>query len=193
MADEIAPILSELRSDHRNMDLLLKLLDRESETIFAGQDADLELIRDIMLYMTAFPDAVHHPNEDRLYAELKAVRPDLASGMSRISLEHSQIAEHGLVLREKVEQIIAGDPVSRIDIVARTSRYSEYLRSHMHWEEKDLFRRIEKMVADGHSQIDTSVIIRARDPVFSDEVSERFATLLENIRIAQSSSVESRA
>ena len=146
-----------------------------------------------MQYMTTFPDAVHHPNEDKLYAELKAVRPDLASGMSRISLEHGQIAEHGLVLREKVEQIIAGDLVSRVDIVARTSRYSEYLRSHMRWEEKDLFRRIEKMIADGHSEIDTSVIIRVCDPVFSGEASDRFASLLENLRIAQSSSVKSRA
>ncbi|MFQ5609612.1 MAG: hypothetical protein ACE5F8_05005, partial [Woeseiaceae bacterium] len=135
--------------------------------------------------MTTFPDAVHHPNEDRVYAELRAARPDLAGGMSRISLEHSQIAEHGILLRDKIEQVIAGDMVLRSDVVARISRYAEYLRKHIRWEECDLFRRIDRMIADGHTVLKTSVIIRGHDPVFSAPDPGHFDSLLENLRIAQ--------
>lgn len=62
MYENIARILEDLRQDHRNMALLPDLLDCECDRIREGSPADLELIRDIMQYMTTYPDAVHHPN-----------------------------------------------------------------------------------------------------------------------------------
>ena len=65
-----AKVLAELREDHKNMALMLNLLERESNRIYEGEEPDYELLQDIMHYMTVYPDAVHHPKEDRLYAEL---------------------------------------------------------------------------------------------------------------------------
>ena len=82
-----ATFLAELREDHKNMALMLKLLERESNRIYDGDEPDYELLQDIMHYMTVYPDAVHHPKEDRIYAELKAFRPDLSLSALRLFCE----------------------------------------------------------------------------------------------------------
>ena len=85
MSNDVLEILAELRQDHKNMALLLNLLERESNRIYEGDDPDFDVLHDVMQYMTVYPDAVHHPKEDRLYAEVRSVRPDLASGFDRIT------------------------------------------------------------------------------------------------------------
>ncbi|MDH3748344.1 MAG: hemerythrin domain-containing protein [Gammaproteobacteria bacterium] len=185
MSNEITTVLDELRQDHRNMAVLLNYLEREAEKIFNGDDTDFELVHDIMQYMTVYPDAVHHPKEDRIYAELKAARPDLSQGMSRVTDEHRSIAEQSLSLRDKIEQVIAGDFVERNAVVADAMRYIEALRKHMRWEETDLFRRVDRMIADGHTLIDTSIMVSGDDPLFGARVEERFERLLESTRPAK--------
>jgi len=181
MSNEIAPILAELRQDHRNMARLLNLLERQTETIFEGADSELELMVDVMRYMTAYPDAVHHPKEDKLYAELRAARPDLAKGMSRVSDEHHMIGEQGLLLSEKLEEAAAGNPVQRKELVADSLRYVGSLRAHMRWEESDLFRRLDRMVKEGHDVIQVSTMVDHRDPLFGATIEARFQTLYNAI------------
>ena len=181
MSEEIQPILDELRQDHRNMAVLLDLLERETQQVYDAASPDFELMLEIMHYMTVYPDAVHHPKEDRIYAELKAARPDLSQGMSKITGEHRAIAEHSATLRDKLEQINVGDMVRRNDVVADAERYIDALRKHMNWEESDLFRRIDKMIADGHTEIDASIIVHRHDPLFGPQVEERFKPVLESI------------
>lgn len=181
MTDEIAPVLAELRQDHRNIARLLNLLERQTEMIFDGTPSELELMVDIMRYMTGYPDAVHHPKEDKLYAELRAVRPDLAKGMSRVSDEHRQIGDMGILLRDKLEEAVAGSMVRRKELVSAALRYVQSLRAHMRWEESDLFRRLDRMVADGHDVIRTSRVVDQRDPLFGATIEARFRALYDAI------------
>ena len=118
MANDVARILGELRRDHKNMARLLNLLEREANRMYEGDNPDFELMHDVMHYMTIYPDAVHHPKEDRIYAELKTFRPDLSAGFARISLDHRQIAEQGMKLRDEIASIDAGVAMKRNAVVA---------------------------------------------------------------------------
>lgn len=182
MANEIAPILEELRQDHRNMAVLLDLLENEADKLYNDDSTDFELMLEIMHYMTVYPDSVHHPKEDRIYAELKAARPDLARGMAHITDEHRTIAEHSLSLRDKLEQVASGNFVRRNDVVADAVRYIDALRRHMRWEEADLFRRVDRMIADGHTTIDASILISRADPLFGAHVEARFKPVFERLK-----------
>lgn len=181
MSNEIAPILAELRQDHRNMARLLNLLERQAETIFEGTHSDLELMVDVMRYMTGYPDAVHHPKEDKLYAELRAARPDLAKGMSRVAEDHRMIGDQGILLRDKLEEAASGNLVRRKELVADALRYVGSQRTHMRWEESDLFRRLDTMVKDGHDVIKLSTLLDHRDPLFGATLEARFKTLYKAI------------
>jgi len=182
MDKNVARVLAELRQDHRNMSLMLNLLELESNRLFDGEDTDFELLEDIMHYMTVYPDTVHHPKEDRIYAELKAVRPDLSVGFDRITVDHRHIEELSLRLRNDVASVNAGGVIRKKTVVADMLRYVNTLRGHMQWEELDLFRRVEEMVAEGHELIESATFLRTPDPVFGKEVEERFTRLFESVK-----------
>ncbi len=182
MDNDAANILTELRQDHKNMSLMLKLLERESNLIYDGEEPDFELLHDVMHYMTIYPDAVHHPKEDRLYAELRAVRPDLSTGFERITMDHRHIAELSIILKNDIASINSGTFVRRKAVVGNALRYVNTLRGHMQWEELDLFRRVDEMISEGHELIDTANFSQTTDPVFGPEVEENFARLVGNIR-----------
>lgn len=181
MTETITTILDELHTDHRNMRVLLDLLEQEANALYDGGDADLELLHDIMDYMTVYPDAVHHPKEDRLYAEMREVRPDLTRGFQRITLDHRRIAEESRRIRDAISAAQHDSLVPRKQIVANILRYAANLRSHIQWEELDLFRRCREMVADGHAFLREETGQGVHDPLFSKAASRRYARLLEHI------------
>jgi len=182
MDNNIANVLAELRQDHKNMGLLLTLLERESDRMYDCEDTDFDLLHDIMHYMTVYPDAVHHPKEDRIYAELKAIRPDLTAGFKRITVDHRYIAELSITLRDDFASIIADQIVPRKTVVADALRYVHMLRGHMQWEELDLFRRVERMIADGHHLIEAATYLQSCDPVFGAKIEPDFEKLIKRIR-----------
>ena len=77
MESEARELLRELREDHRNMAVILDLLEGVVQQASAGKDPDFELVGEIMRYMTVYPDAVHHPKEDVIYDRLREERPDI--------------------------------------------------------------------------------------------------------------------
>lgn len=182
MDNNAEKLLAELRQDHKNMSLMLNLLERESNLIYDGESPDFELLHDIMHYMTVYPDAVHHPKEDRLYAELKIVRPDLSKGFERITMDHRNIAELSIKLKNELASIDSGSFLGRKAVVGDALRYVNTLRGHMQWEELDLFRRVDEMIREGHKLIDPSHFATSSDPVFGPEVEENFTRLVSNIR-----------
>ena len=182
MTIQLADILSDLREDHRNMALLLDLLEREADRIGHGEKPDYELIHDIMRYMTVYSDAVHHPKEDVLYAAMEAEKPELATGLERVGPEHEELARLGENLRNDIEAIASGAAVTRNHVLKDARNYVGHLREHMNWEEGDLFKRADTLVkAEAAMFLDISHL-NTLDPVFGPEREHTFANLLENIK-----------
>jgi hemerythrin-like domain-containing protein len=181
MASDTRQLLSELREDHRNMALVLNVLESTIETATTGADPDIELVNEIMRYMTVYPDAVHHPKEDIVYAELKKQRPDLAQGLDDVPEDHARIAALGNNLRSDVEAIVAGAAVRREQFISDALKYVERLRSHMKWEEEDLFNRVDTMIGEDTHAIELGDSLHIKDPVFELEVESGFRRLLSSL------------
>jgi hemerythrin-like domain-containing protein len=173
--------MTELREDHRNMTVVLDLMDGLVEQMEAGKDPDFELLDEIMRYMTDYPDAVHHPKEDIVYEQLRCERPDLAQGLDHVPDDHSDIAHLGSSLRDDVEAINAGAAVRREKMIEDTVAYVLRLRNHMRWEEEDLFKRVDKMLDDEPRKVDISDLEHIRDPVFELEIEAGFRRLLASL------------
>ena len=174
-------LMQELRLDHRNMAVVLNLMDDIVTEMEAGEDPDFELLDEIMRYMTVYPDAVHHPKEDIVYDKLRHKRPDLADDLANVPDDHRRIAELGSLLRADVEAINAGAAVRREKMIDDTRAYVSCLREHMLWEEEDLFRRIDLMLDAEPYKVDISSIEHIRDPVFELEVEAGFRRLIESL------------
>ena len=182
MSPNAKTLMQELRDDHRNMSIVLDLLDDVVQATTAGDDPDFELIDEIMRYMTVYPDAVHHPKEDIVYCQLRAERPDLAEGLEDVPADHLAIAELGTALRDDVEAINMGGAVRRQKLIDDMSGYVERLRQHMNWEESDLFKRIDQMINENKPEVDVSQYDHSKDPVFELEIEAGFRRLMTSLQ-----------
>ncbi len=188
MEADIADLMAELREDHRNMAIVLDLLDGVIEHIRAEDDTDLELLAEIMHYMTVYPDAVHHPKEDLVYEQLQHNRPDLAEGIEDVPGDHEDIAELGIRLRNDIESIESGTAIRREQLIEDASNYVQRLRNHMQWEESDLFKRIDRMIESKSHPIDLAHLREMADPVFGESSAAGFHRLMESLEAARSGS-----
>jgi len=182
MESESRALMKELRDDHRNMAAVLDILESAVKKTSEGKDPDFELFSEIMRYMTVYPDAVHHPKEDVVYERLRSERPDLADGMEDVADDHRAIAELGSRLRDDVEAIIAGAAVRREKLIDDTSEYVQRLRTHMAWEEDDLFERVDEMLDTEPLEFDVTEYEHIKDPVFELEIESGFRRLLASLR-----------
>ena len=184
MTRHVAEILEELREDHRNMSLMLNLLEFEGGRIYDGEVPDFELLHDILSYMTVYSDAVHHPKEDLIFAKLWSKGPAVSAGLDHVEEDHREIAALGLILRRDYEAVAAGAAVTRDRVIADTFAYAERLRNHMRWEEDDLFQRADELVAQAPALTVVASHLDTDDPVFGKEPEAIFDNLLRSIQNA---------
>lgn len=182
MKNDVEQLMSSLRSDHRNMVLLLDLLDAEINRLAAAGEPDFDLVRDIMLYMTEYPDAVHHPKEDIVYRHLKSLRPDIDADLARVETDHRYIEESGTKLKTDIEAMSAGENVDRDKVVKNLRHYMEQLREHMYWEETELFSLADELQHDGDWSEIVSKNDEIADPLFGPRVGKKFRKLMARIQ-----------
>ena len=187
MASDLKGILAELREDHRNLSIMLDLVENQLLRVDNGENPDLELLHDIMQYMTIYSDAIHHPKEDLVYAEMKAADPELARGLDGVEVDHREIAELGRSLREDIEAMTLGVAMTREHLMRDMIDYVRRLRKHMAWEEEDLFKRADTL-ADRENRDLTLGNLDRNDPVFGATTEQAFANLLQHLRIAAANS-----
>lgn len=178
MTIKLSQVLDELREDHRNIRLLLNLLESESESITVDDEPDFELLHDIMQYMTVYSDAVHHPKEDIVYALIREHDTELATGLEKVEPEHLEVAELGTTLRNDIEAIISGTAVTRDKLHADLQGYVTLLRRHIRWEEEELFPQADTLAgADSTAGISVA-LFPDEDPLFGATTAASFTNLL---------------
>ncbi len=182
MSNDVEQLMSSLRADHRNMVLLLDLLDAEVDRLAASGEPDYDLVRDIMLYMTEYPDVVHHPKEDIVYRHLKSLRPEIGADLERVETDHRYIEESGTKLKNDIEAISAGANLNRNEIIEELRHYMEQLREHMYWEETDLFSLADELQHDGDWSEIVSKNDEIGDPLFGPRLERKYRRLLAKIQ-----------
>lgn len=182
MTKDVEQLMNGLRGDHRNMVMLLDLLDAEIDRLAASGEHDYDFVRDIMLYVTEYPDVVHHPKEDIVYRHLKSLRPEIHTDLERVETDHKSIEESGLKLRNSIEAISIGANLNRDELIESFHHYSEHLREHMYWEETKLFSLAFELQHFG----DWSEVVLMNsefiDPLFGSRVERKYGGLLARIQ-----------
>ena len=182
MTKDVEQLMNGLRGDHRNMALLLDLLDAEIDKLAASEEPDYDLVRDIMLYVTEYPDVVHHPKEDIVYRHLKSLRPEIRTDLERVETDHQYLEESGLKLKNDMEAISTGAELNRDELIEKFHHYMEQLREHMYWEETELFSLADELQLYG----DWSEVVlknnEISDPLFGSRVERKYRRLLAKIQ-----------
>lgn len=177
-------IIDRLRFEHRNLERLVRLLDRQPSLLAIADAPNIGLLVDTLYYLTRFPDVTHHPLEDRIVERLRD-RDALPAGLAdEIEAQHVTLARQGLDLLRDLEGALRQETVSPELVEANIRLYSERLRHNMAVEELALFPAAARQLDDEDWRaIEHSTPPGEPDPLFETLVETRFAELRQAIAL----------
>lgn len=186
-------IIEFLSREHRNIERLLDILERELEVFDCGDKPDYEVIRAIISYFEVYPELYHHPQEDLVFARLKARDPAAAEKIGDLAREHQKGAERLHRVARAVDSVLADQALLRQDVDAVVRDFIEHERRHVMMEDRDFFPVALNVLQPQDWQEIASTLTVHDDPLFSDLVEGRFDMLRAHIlRLEQEAEGERR-
>ncbi len=177
-------LMRSLHQDHRNVRDLLDLLARELDEVAGAGGGDFELMRDIMVYMTRYPDNTHHPKEDLMFERMRrrGVSPDTERTIETLRREHGALAEKGNAFRDMLIGVVDGALIEREVLVDTGRDYVAFLRHHAALEDETVFVEAVNLLDDGDWSAIEAAFEAQLDPIFGPVVRHEFQALHEHIR-----------
>jgi hemerythrin-like domain-containing protein len=174
-------IIDQLGRDHRNMRLLLDIIEEEMNAYGDGRVPDFDLLRMIAEYTLEYPDLVHHPKEDLVFERVVMRDPGANTVIGHLVREHKELG--GLTRRFAGALSDAARDVElpREWLDSLTREYLLANRMHMQTEETHFFPRALAILTDEDwAEIERSAA-NTEDRVFGNEVAESYLYLYERI------------
>ena len=177
----VAEPLAVWHAEHVNFAGLLDLLERQVVAFGDGARPNYDLMVDIVYYLRAYSDCVHHPREDVAFERLGARELAMNATISRLRQEHRVIATAGEELLWRLNEA-TGDVVSpRSALEAAAATYLSYYRQHLNTEERDVMPRAAKLLTAEDWLAVAAAVPPVADPLFGEHVEVRFTELRRQI------------
>jgi hemerythrin-like domain-containing protein len=184
-------IIERLSREHRNIEKLLGILERELEIFDRGDRPDYEVIRAVISYFEVYPEVYHHPQEDLVFAKLIMRDPAAAAKVGDLAREHDKGAERLRRVAHAVENVLADCEIPRQNVDTIVRDFIAHERRHMMMEDRDFFPAALKALKPEDWTEIASTLTGPKDPLFSDVAEDRFDKLRAHIvRLEQEAEAE---
>jgi hemerythrin-like domain-containing protein len=174
-------IIERLSREHRNIEMLLAILERELEIFDRGGRPDYEVIRAIISYFELYPEVYHHPQEDLVFAKLKIRDATAAAKVGNLALEHQKGAERLRRVAQAVDSVLADREILRQNVDNIVRDFIEHERRHIMMEDRDFFPAALKALEPQDWTEIASAMTTHEDPLFSEAAEEIFDALRARI------------
>ena len=167
-------IIDLLRQEHRNIEKLLQVLERELKVFARGERPDYEVIQAVIAYFQVYPDVYHHPPENLVFQKLKARDSTAAANIGDLEAAHRSGSDRLRRVAQAVDSVLADRELLRRAVEDVISDFIEQERRHIAMEERDFFPAAVKALEPQDWMEITSRLTDQPDPLFSEIVEERF-------------------
>ena len=174
-------IIDSLRQEHRNIEKLLLVLERELSVFDRGERPDYQVIHAIIAYFLVYPNAYHHPQEDMVFEKLKSCDPAAAANIGDLAAEHRSGAKRLQRVAQAVESVLSDREVLRETVHDIVRDFIERERSHIAMEERDFFPAAVRALQPQKWTEIASKLTDRKDPLFSETVEESFDAVRRHI------------
>ena len=158
-------ILGILREEHRNIEKLLLVLERELCVFNSAERPDYHVVQSVIEYFQDYPDCCHHPKEDVIFEKLKARNPTAAASVGNLEAEHGKGSKRLQRVARTVESILADRDILRQSVDEIIRDFIDHERQHMAMEERVFFPAvIDVLQPQDWAEIYASLIVRM-DPL----------------------------
>jgi hemerythrin-like domain-containing protein len=167
-------IIDSLRQEHRNIEKLLLVLERELSVFDRGERPDYQVVHAVIAYFLVYPTAYHHPQEDMVFEKLKARDPAAAANIGDLAAQHRSGTERLRRVAQAVEGVLSDREVLRHTVHDIILDFIEHERHHIAMEERDFFpAAVEALKREEWAEI-ASRLTDQKNPLFSETVEEKF-------------------
>jgi hemerythrin-like domain-containing protein len=174
-------IIDLLRQEHRNIEKLLFVLERELSVFAGGGRPDYEVIQAVIAYFQVYPDVNHHPPENLVFETLKARDPLSAARIGDLATEHRIGSERLRRVVQAVDSVLADRELLRQTVSDIIHDFIEHERRHIAMEERDFFPAATSALLPQDWAAIASRLTDRKDPLFSEIVEDRFAAVRKHI------------
>lgn len=186
-------MLDFIKNDHRNMKILLDVLQQKVVALRNEQPVRYALIRDIVEYLKTYSGKYHHPYEDIIYDYYLAHKTQQNKAINHLESEHEAIAEATDELCSTIEMILLDAIVPLEQFVDQLDEYVRQQLRHMKFEDEQIIPALERELTDDdwktitdslpHDSLREGLsideLMYQLDPLFGQEVAERYKALHE--------------
>src|SRR5215469_1711146 len=174
-------VMDRLSQEHRNVEMLLSILERELEIFDRSGRPDYEVIRAIISYFEVYTEVYHHPQEDLVLAKLEIRDPAAARKLSSLALEHKKGAERLRRVAQVIDNVLADREMLRESVDNIIRDFIEHERRHIMMEDRDFFPAALKALEPRDWTEIASALTSREDPLFNDAAEETFDAVRSRI------------
>ena len=171
-----------LYKDHDNLRRIICLLEQSLIDIYRGSAKNYPMIQPILAYIQDYPARIHHPAEDAMFAVIskKGVgNKKFHEDVNTLMKEHTEI--EGLVRNaiEAVGPMLASTPPDIADIGDKLSILINRQRSHLLFEELNIYPRIAEYLGSEDWENISALIPDYEDPIFGDKIRKEYERIFK--------------
>jgi hemerythrin-like domain-containing protein len=176
-----------LKEEHTVVLLVVDAMDREAQSIRAGNPVHADDVTKMIAFMREFTDGCHHAKEERvLFPTLLAGDP-AANGPVTVMLREHEIGRgHSRATVAALPRAAEGDTEAAAIVADNLAGYAEMLRAHIDKENRVLFPFAERAL----SPEDKQVLMREFERIEKEEtgagVHEKYHALARELAEAHS-------
>jgi hemerythrin-like domain-containing protein len=185
-------IIEALCQEHRDVEKLLRVLERELSVFDRGDRPDYEVILAVIDYFRRYPDSCHHPKEDIIFERLRARDPVAAAAIGDLDAEHREEARRVRRVAEAVERVLADQEVLRETVDRVIRDFIRLGRQHMAMEERVLFPAAVNALRSEDWEDIAAKLAPLYGPPSEPDFEEKFSTLRRNILELEQEAEEGR-
>jgi hemerythrin-like domain-containing protein len=143
-----------------------------------GGKPDYRMLRDMVAYLSEYPDEFHHPLEDLVFRRLEKLDHEMVRHVEELLREHQDMAQETRYLLTTLNAICEGNQKPlRKSLYDYFRDYIEMYRAHINIEEGTVFPAARKHLSKEDWDYVEANAKEAEDPLFNDFVSKEYETL----------------
>ena len=174
-------IIEILREEHRNIEKLLYVLERELSVFERGDRPNYEVVLAVVNYFKDYPDSCHHPKEDIIVEKFKERDPIGATTIGDVQAEHLEGARRLRRVAQAIERVLSDEDLLRQTVDDIIRDFINHERQHMAMEEQVVFPAVVKALQpEDWADIALKLADHYGSPSEPD-FEEKFSTLRRNI------------
>jgi len=128
-----------LRQEHRNIEKVLQVLERELTVFDRGERPDYDVLLAVIDYFRDYPDSCHHPKEDLIVEKLKVRDVAAAATIGNLEAEHREGARRLHNVAMTIDAVLNDQELLRQSVHDIIRDFVDHERQHMAKEERLLF------------------------------------------------------